>query len=578
MTSSARSLLRAIVLAGAALLSAPNAPAADSAAAPAGFARRWVYISCNFQVDAKVDEILAVLRRAAAAGYNGAVITDSKFGRLQERPANYYANLDRLRRTADELKLELIPCVMPVGYSNSILQNDPNLAEGLPVRGAELRVRDGKATPAEPRNQLPFGDMEQSRDNKILGWDWIDGPGKTSFSDRTVHHAGMQSVRLENFTAGNEAGNARMNKKLMLKPWRQYHLSVWIRARTLEPAGGLRAVLLTPDGRELNFTNLGVKPNQDWREHHVVFNSLGYSEVNLYIGLWGGIAGTFWVDDVRLQECAGVNLLRREGCPVTVTSQDGGTTYVEGRDYERWTDPRLGRIPWPGEYEPWHLPPPLTAKPGGRILDGEVLRVSYFHAQTIYDGAVPCCLRDPAVFRLFNEQVAQLQTRLRPKSWFLAHDELRLAGWCDLCTREDWTAGQLLAENVRQCTEILRRRAPQAELLVWSDMFDPNHNAVKQYYLVRNSLAGSWEGLDPALSIVNWNSGKAADSLRFFADRGHRQIIAGYYDSRDVAKTTAAWKKAADGVPRVDGILYTTWKDDYRDLEAFAKEAWGARP
>src|ERR1051326_6353865 len=29
---------------------------------------------------------------------------------------------------------------------------------------------------------------------------------------------------------------------------------------------------------------------------------------------------------------------------------------------------------------------------------------------------------------------------------------------------------------------------------VWSGMFDPFHNAVKDYYLVRDDLTGSWEG------------------------------------------------------------------------------------
>ncbi len=61
-------------------------------------------------------------------------------------------------------------------------------------------------------------------------------------------------------------------------------------------------------------------------------------------------------------------------------------------------------------------------------------------------------------------------------------------------------------------------------------MFDPSHNAVKDFYLVNGDLAGSWEGLPQDMIIVNWNSGKPAQSLPFFADRGHVQVLAGYYD------------------------------------------------
>ena len=54
-------------------------------------------------------------------------------------------------------------------------------------------------------------------------------------------------------------------------------------------------------------------------------------------------------------------------------------------------------------------------------------------------------------------------------------------------------------------------------------MFDPNHNAVKgPYYLVDGSLLGSWEGLDRDVVVVPWHYEKRAESLRFFAARGHR--------------------------------------------------------
>jgi len=53
--------------------------------------------------------------------------------------------------------------------------------------------------------------------------------------------------------------------------------------------------------------------------------------------------------------------------------------------------------------------------------------------------------------------------------------------------------------------------------------------------------------------VSNWNGGKAAASLKWFAERGHSQVIAGYYDG-DLANFKK-WDAAAKGVPHVTGFL-----------------------
>ena len=68
--------------------------------------------------------------------------------------------------------------------------------------------------------------------------------------------------------------------------------------------------------------------------------------------------------------------------------------------------------------------------------------------------------------------------------------------------------------------------------------------------------------------IVNWNSGEAAKSLKFFSDRGHKQLIAGYYDQP--LKMTRQWLEKAPPVPGVIGVMYTTWKNNFTELEHFA--------
>jgi hypothetical protein len=102
----------------------------------------------------------------------------------------------------------------------------------------------------------------------------------------------------------------------------------------------------------------------------------------------------------------------------------------------------------------------------------------------------------------------------------MSHDEIRVLNWCDACQRRGLDAGALLADNARTCVNILRQVNPGGRIYVWSDMFDPQHNAHKDYYLVRGDLTGSWEGLDQEVIVVPWYFEKRAQSLKFFAQRG----------------------------------------------------------
>jgi hypothetical protein len=59
---------------------------------------RWVYLGTNLLVDKNVDDNIKLLTRAAKAGYNGVVLTDSKFMRWDDLPEKYVQNVARLRK------------------------------------------------------------------------------------------------------------------------------------------------------------------------------------------------------------------------------------------------------------------------------------------------------------------------------------------------------------------------------------------------------------------------------------------------------------------------------------------------
>ena len=202
--------------------------------------------------------------------------------------------------------------------------------------------------------------------------------------------------------------------------------------------------------------------------------------------------------------------------------------------------------------------------------------MSWYHPVITVGSQVMCCLSEPELESIIRDQVKRVNDLFHPKTFFMSHDEIRVANWCRACRDRHLTPGQMLAENARRCTEIVQSINPQARIVVWSDMFDPTHNAHDNYYLVNGTLEGSWEGLSKDVIIANWNGGKARQSLAFFQNRGHRQIVAGYYDVDDLSNFRQ-WDAASRQIPGIIGFMYTTWSRRYGLLESYGEAIRTAR-
>ncbi|MCG3181156.1 MAG: hypothetical protein BIFFINMI_03531 [Phycisphaerae bacterium] len=542
--------------------------AARTADAGVEIRHRWIYISTNLQVDAQAARVVDLMQQAARAGYNGIMLADYKLNKLGEVPPNYFANLRKVEAEAKRLKLDLVPCIFPIGYSNGLLGHDPNLASGLPVRDAPFVVRGGQLVPDDPLS-LAGGEFESvSRRGVFTGWDWQDPDAGL---DRNVKHGGAASARIADIAKHSpDHGHGRISRKLAVQPFRYYHLSVWVRTEGFERASDVRIQVLA-GSRSLQQQSLGLKPTQDWTRVDVAFNTLDNREVNLYLGVWGGKGGTLWFDDAKLEPGGFVNVLRRDGCPLKITSADGKTTYVEGKDFARIADPKLGREPYGGEYQAWHAPPKVTLPPGSALKEGDRVLASYYHPAIVYNHQMSCELTEPKLYDLLGDQMRRVDEAFGDSAagYMMSHDEYRVGGWDALADAKGWTTGQWMAWNLQRCTQIARTQRPGVPLYVWSDLFDPSHNAHADYYLVKGTLAGSWEGLDKDVVVINWYFAARAKNLAWFAGRGNRQILAGYYDGDPTRIKT--WLADADKVDGVIGVMYTTWQNKYGDMERFSK-------
>jgi hypothetical protein len=156
-----------------------------------------------------------------------------------------------------------------------------------------------------------------------------------------------------------------------------------------------------------------------------------------------------------------------------------------------------------------------------------------------------------------------------PSAFMMTFDEWRIANW-DPAAGEI-AAGQYIANTVRKSAELLRQINPQYELFVWSDMFDPNENAEPKYFMCNGPLTDSWKGLPHDAIIVTWTGG--AKALEFFSGLGRRQVIGGYYSSMS---NVTEWLNDLDtaeahGAKGIEGFMYTTWDDNFSDIENVAK-------
>ena len=93
--------------------------------------------------------------------------------------------------------------------------------------------------------------------------------------------------------------NARVVQKMKVQPFRQYHVTVKVRTKDFK---GRPMVRVIAGGRVLNYAYLGVKPTQEWRVHHAVFNSLENKLIRVYLGCWNGTTGTLAWKDAKIEE------------------------------------------------------------------------------------------------------------------------------------------------------------------------------------------------------------------------------------------------------------------------------------
>ena len=472
-----------------------------------------------------------------------------------------------MKAICDEHRVEIIPNIFSAGYGGSVLARNRNLAAGIPVEDVPFVVKGSEARlDADQSVGIVNGGFEAYLGSRAAGYRFHDRPGEVSFVDTTVSHSGRASLRFENF-GQYEHGHGRLMQEVKVRPHRCYRLSCWVKTEGLEPQGAFRIQVLTADNRNLAPYDPRVPSTAGWRQVVMGFNSLEYDSVKVYAGVWGGKSGRFWVDDFEIEEVALLNVLRRPGTPVTVRSERTGKVYEEGRDFAHIEDERL-------TFRFDHDPPAIRILPDSRIEQGERLRLSYYHGMGVNRGQVTVCMSEPEVYEIWQKEAELMHKHLAPARYLLSMDEIRAGGSCRACKERGLSMAQILGDCITKQVAILRRANPKTEVLIWSDMLDPNHNAHDDYYLVDGDYTGSWQHVPKDLTIVCWYYAKRKESLGFFTAHGWRTLAGAYYDG-DTLENPRGWLDVLDRTPKAVGIMYTTWRNKYDLLGPFGDLVMG---
>ena len=521
---------------------------------------RWYFnFGKDFYDDASLETIKKRADTAAAHGLNGVVVGVES---LLLWDAARVERLKRFKEYCDERKLEVIPLGFSVGYGSGVATRNPNLCEGLLVKDVLFQVTGRQANVVSDSPVPPScGGFENLSGDSAKGFDGQDGPGKCTFIDTQTAKEGSASLRMEL----DKSHQIRLIKKLPT-PHKHYVMRFWAKASALTPSSFAVCIY---DGDQ-QVSRLNFRPKEDWQKYEISVHTQNDAQTVVYLGVWSGKSGKLWIDGMEIFEPGMVNLLRRDGTPVIVKRDGSEESFQEGVDYEKIVDAQM--LP----RQAWHTPPAINVMPGGKIKDGDKLRVSYYttFASSLEKHQTVLCMSEPKVYDVWRETAARINEILHPATWMLDMDEIRGGGTCETCRNRKnddgspMTSAQILGNCINRQVALIRKINPQAKVAIWNDMLDPNGGAVPKYFYVNGGFAESWKYVPRDLIIVPWVLGTADQSIAHFAKLGHPVIAAGYYDADDLdgCKT---WLQALSKTDKALGIMYTTWEEKYDLLSQF---------
>jgi hypothetical protein len=515
------------------------------------YPQRWIFIGSLLDKDEDVLFIKSIIEKGKSLGFNGIVLS-SRWDTCGVTLSNSFRSRALwIQELCKANSFDFVPCGFTAGYAGALKYYDKNLAASFPVENLVYKATGGEAVPSDNSNIDRFFRGFETLEGDISSlFAFIDYPGKISFVDKMTSYNGNSSIKFENFNY-SPIKSARLCSYINVKPYKNYEVSFWCKAENLPSDKEIRIEIYSSDSKRWIINKKVKGITGEWQKIALEFNSLEFQKLKLYCGLWNGTSGKFWIDDLKVEPKNDISyLIRRDGSPFSVKNKNTGTVYTENKDFS---------IEDQGN-ESYKI----KILPSGNIKNGNLLLVSYYRSYLINNTQTSVCMSNPGLYEIWNKSIDQINTVLKPKSYFLSMDEIRQGGYCTLCSN---TMSKTLGDCVTKLDNMIKSNNPEAEVFSWGDMFDPNLNARKDYAMIKGGFEGSWNYIPKTIRPVVWDYNKRDDSLKHFKNNGFKSFVSVSVDSSDMNN----WKKSLDSNDPVLGIMYTTWKKDYSKLEDFSR-------
>jgi hypothetical protein len=569
---------------------------------------KWFFSSSDLDTEQHVSDLKALISQASKLGLNGIVLDCSIFESLDisAAAATSLSRLLDLQTYAASLGIDIIPLGFSVGYASSVYARNPNLLEGQLVRDLEFVVNNGIARhvpdPTIKLQNTSF-DANTALANAIPDWDQDCSGSRTFLDTQITRQSGpnSKSVRFESFTAksacNTPVGMARISQLMALKKDRTYRLTIWLRADAY--VGSFNIQVYRTDGTIVTsfLCELPTTGSLEWTKFCFAFPSLDQDTLRIWLRCYDASSGRLWLDDLFLEEAPPVHVLNRSGCPLTVHMKDASSTQlVASNDYGILEDKQLGLNSYSYDRKATTYPT-IDIPLGSQVYEGSTLLVSFYQyippyatgkistatdKNPSYFAQLVSCLGASEVWEAWTQALISMAV-LKPKRLFMSWDEIRSLYACQSCTGSAGTLdpGTLIGLACIKFAQLVEKILPATELIIWSDMLNVFQNAAQglHYALSRTpfsaepahviALHAAAEALTRKPTIMCWGD-SPANTLKYFSDLGFPTMAATFYDKGD-NDDSSSWLDLLKSYPHAEGIMYTTWVNDYSHLKSFSQ-------
>lgn len=514
--------------------------------------------------------------------YNAVFFDGAPMSRLHTYDEKAKLRIHQMLAKAKQLQIAIIPGANGQGLPRGLGDGHE---EAFSNNATPFKVSGGVALVDSPPVAVKDAGFETPP-----GQNWkCNGPFQQDFE---IKRSGQSSARII-----NPRQYGQVTQRIPVTPHRTYELSVFMKLSKdvsstknigfIVVAGGLP--ILKKRGSNRNRINASALGG-GWFRHVDSFNSRHHSQVELRIittEAKAGVQGTFWFDDVAVQEVGLYEIVRRASLPVRVSSAAGKKEYVEGTDYHV------------GDRK-------LTIPEGSGISEGEALGVDWYGAATCDTRNASTAFCSEETWHEVGQQIARVDEWFQtPPAQLIKYSEWRTAGWDPACIQpfeiDNVGSGPYMGYVTQRTANMVQVANSNREVIIINDAYDPYHNSRSTYYAVNGGSLGSWSGLSEDLIIYNWNVHNKPKSLEFFAGtNNHSWPRFGVKESRQRQIVAAGsfgegnwreWLSALDSLEAIGklpdgsviGINYQTYRGAYGNVGAMAdffKAAgrWGTGP